>query len=232
MAYTTVTLATLQAQLEARWESVPFWSATDAQNALNEALRTWNLLTAQWKRTETIVTAANQVYYPLTSTLVYNLRAQFGSYPMTLSSLDDLDYGKPGWEGHTTTTSGQPTRPTLFTPVGLKNVAIWPADATGNTTLVIDGVRSTPTLVNAGDFVDLGREEHGAILGEALHISAFKEASQRFAATAQFHQQFLQAAAEKNPRIKASTFFRKAMGLDKQRFSTPMKAEAVPMPTR
>lgn len=228
MPYQQVTLATLQQELKDKWESVPFWTDPEATTYLNEALRCWNLLTGMWKRRETIVTVANQVWYPLTSTMVYDLRAQFSDYPMEPSSVTDLDNGRPNWEGETTVTAGVPTRPTIWAPAGLKLIAIWPADAVGGTTLVIDSVRQTPVLAAAGDFVDLGQAEHHALLGYALHIAAFKEGGVRFAATKTFYQQFIAAAGEQNTRLKASTFYRKAMGLDTGRFQRPTKVtEAV-----
>lgn len=224
MPYQQVTLATLQQDLKDKWESVPFWTDAQATSYLNESLRCWNMLTGQWKRRETIVTVANQVWYALTSTMVYNMRVDFSNFPLEISSVQDLDNGRPNWEGERTNSGGSvPTRPTIWAPAGLKLLAIWPADAVGGTTLVIDSVRQTPVLAAAGDFVDLGQTEHGAILGYALHIATFKIGGARHEATKSFYRSFLAAAGDLNSRLRASTFYRKAMGQDVGRFQRPIR---------
>lgn len=224
MPYQAVTLAQLQQQLKDRWESVAFWTDAEATTYINDALRWWNLFTAQWKRRVVITTVANQVWYSVPSTLIYDLRMDFTTTPMDVTSLTDLDNGRPGWEGETTATSGVPTVPTFFAPAGLNLFAIWPADAVGDRQLVVDGVRATPVLSAAGDFLDLGQEELTAILGEALHTAAFKEGGGRWQNTQPLHQAFLLAAADRNERFKASTYFRRAMGLDSNRSQRPTRA--------
>lgn len=230
MPYQAVTLAQLRQDLKDQWESVAFWNDADANSYLNEALRVWNLLTAQWKRRITITTTANTVWYSVPSTLVYNLRMDFSSFPMEVTSLFDLDNGQPNWEGETTSSGGNvPTRPVIFAPAGLNMFAIWPADAAGGNMLVVDGVRQTPVLTADADFVDLGQEEMNAILGYALHIGTFKEGGSRFGATQRFYQDFIRTAAEKNQRLKASTMYRRVMGLDNQRQQRPVKTPIVPV---
>jgi len=223
VAYQQVTWAQLRTMLQARVESSAFWSDTEALHAINEALRLWNLLTGMWKRRELITTVADQVYYSLTSTLVYSVRADFSTFPLEQDSLGSLDNGMPGWEGHTTATSGKPTRPAIWAPVGLKAIAIWPADHTGGNEIAIDGVRQTPVLSADTDYIDIGQAELQAILSYGLHYLAFKEGGQRFAATQKQYKEFILAAAEQNGRLKASTFFRRVMGLDQNRGFRPMR---------
>jgi hypothetical protein len=230
MSYQQVTLATLQTLLAARWEGTPFWDSTDATNAINEALREWNMLTGFWKERVTLTTVANQVWYSVPSTLVYQLRMDFGSYPMEITSLFDLDNGQPGWEGEVSGGADLPNRPMLFAPAGFNLFAIWPADSVGGTTLVIDSVARTPSLANAGDFVDIGQEELDALLGYALHVAAFKEGGQRFGATQSLYRNFVLAAARRNSQLNASVFFRNAMGYDDQRAERPTEVNVVPTP--
>jgi len=222
MAYDQVTLAELRTLLAERVESVPFWDASDETYALNEALKIWNMLTGYWKKRVIVDTVPGQHYYTVCSTMLYQLRMQWGSYPMDLSSWTDLDYGHANWEGETAGDPGVPDRPIVFAPVGLNRFAIWPADSSVNQ-IAVDSVRETPVLTASDDFVDIGQEELAAILGYALHYLAFKEGGSRFAATSMFYQQFMQAAAEKNGRLNASTFYRNAMGLDLNRNQFPMK---------
>lgn len=226
MAYQRTTLATLRLRLQERWESVPFWSNGEALWALNEALRKWNLYTGQWKTILPLATVANQVWYTLPSTLVLPFRAEWQSYPLTVSSLEDIDNFRSRWEGETTATGGiVPTRPKLIIPAGMSLIAIWPADSVGGSNMLLDGVRQTPTLAADTDFVDLGEEELHALLGEALCLAAFKEGGARFTACQRFHQEFLQAAAYKSGRLRASSVFRKMAGLDVARQQRPRAAQ-------
>lgn len=229
MPYQQITLAQLRQDLADTWEGVPFWTVIDANRALNEALLWWNLYTGQWRRLEIVPATANEHIYTLSSTLILPGRVHFSSYPMDITSVPALNNAHPGWRGETTATSGAPSRPTLWAPVGLTRIAVWPAPAAGAQSFVVDGVRETPLLIFDTDTVDLGQEEHLAILGEAQHVAAFKEGSQRWKATQLNHQEFLRAAARKNGRLYASTLFRKAMGLDdgrgRKRMERPEVAE-------
>ena len=63
MGYQRTTRATLRTRLKERWESVPFWTDAEANWAINESLRKWNLYVGQWKSTTTLLTVKNQVWY-------------------------------------------------------------------------------------------------------------------------------------------------------------------------
>lgn len=223
MAYQAVTLAEFRTQLKAKYESVPFWTDTEALHAINETLRWWNLLTGYWKKTQLQLTTANTLVYTFSSSFVYNMRVAFGSFPLELGSLNSMNTGRPGWQGEYTTTGGSvPTRPTIWIPLGLRSLAIWPRDATGGTNLVLDGTCITPVLSAATDYIDIAESEFDALLGEALVLLAAKEAGQRFESLKQYHTEFILAASEQNSRLSASAYFRRALGLDLNRGEKPM----------
>ncbi|KKN23511.1 hypothetical protein LCGC14_0904260 [marine sediment metagenome] len=224
MAHQQVTLATFRTALKATWESVPFWSDTEADRAINEALRWWNLFTGYWRKIETIMTVADQVFYSLSSTLILPARVNFSSFPMDIGSVFDLNQGRPNWRGETTTSGAPvPTRPTVWVPIGMKRIAIWPADAVGATTLVVDAIRDTPVLSADADFIDIGREEFSTLTGEALHVAAFKEGGNRWLSTQRFHTEFLRAALARNSMLNASDVFRKAAGIETHRSQYRMR---------
>jgi hypothetical protein len=226
VAHEQVTLADFRTSLQAAWESVPFWTDAEADRAINEALRWWNLFTGYWRKVETIPTTASTVFYGLSSTIILPARVNFSSYPMDVGSVFDMNQGRPAWRGETTTTGGVvPTRPAVWIPIGMKRIAIWPADAAGGTQLLVDSVRSTPTLSADGDYLDIGREELSALSGEALHIAAFKEGGNRWRTTQRFHQDFLKAALARNSMLSASDFFRKAAGIERHRSQFRMRRE-------
>lgn len=163
MAYLNTTLAQIRILLAEKWENVPFWTTPEADFAINEALRVWNMLTAQWKRRVVFtVDSADPVipWIQLPSTITFDLRVQWNDLPLGLTSLFDLDNGRPGWEGEINTMGGDvPDHPTLYAPVSSNIIAIWPTDVIVGNAIVVDGVRDTPKLTLPTDFVDIGEEE-------------------------------------------------------------------------
>lgn len=232
MPYQSLTRDVLRLRLREKWEKVPFWTDDEANFALNEALRMFNLWTGFWKRR--IAFSAPKPYahwISLPSSIVYGMRVEWGGFPLSPSSISDLNNLRPHWRGETTLMGGDiPSRPSCWAPAGVTLLAIWPADAVGCAEYVIDGVADTPVLSSDLDFLDLGEEELHALLGEALHICAFKESGPRFFATRAHHREFLQACARKNSRLKASAFYRRAMGLDRNRGAKPLESPALPLP--
>lgn len=231
MPYQAVTLATLRTRLQHRYGASAFWSNEEARLALNEALRYWNLFTGRWRTRVTLATTAGTVWYSVPSSLVVNAQMAFGESPMGFAALTGLDRARPNWEAETTATGGAvPTRPAVWSPAGWTRFAIWPADAVGGTTLVIDGVRATPTLVLDADFVDLGESEHHALIGYALHVLSFKRGGEFLRSTLPLYAHFLQALADQNDRLRATSFYRTAMLMARDRVLRPDRLPAGPLP--
>lgn len=226
MPFQRLTLAELQASLKASWDSSPFWTDAEATRYINHSLRFWNLLTGFWKRTVLIPTPAPaSPYISLPGSMTFGLQVTWGAtgQPLQLSGLFDLDMGRPRWEEETTTSGGAvPTVPTLWCPNGMKELVIWPQDATTGLPLVVDGVAATPVLAAAGDYVDIGDQDANAILDFALHVASFKRGQGAVAATGLRLQSFLQAATNQNSRLMYSAVFRKALGLDHVKGAKPI----------
>lgn len=223
MPHQQILLADLQTHLRNRWDNSGFWSATEEIFLLNEALRVWNVLTGMWKKRVTLPTVANQVYYSVPSSLVHSVKMTWNEYTLAPSSLHEMDMGRPGWEAHTTATGGSvPTRPTTWIRVGVNTFAIWPADATADNAIVIDGTMATPTLALPGDYINIGQEELAAIIDYAVHIAGFKGDRRRWQGTFEGYKRFLLAAAKKNHRLENSAMFRHAMQSDPERQQVPI----------
>lgn len=233
MVYTAVTLAELKVALAQRTDESVFWTPEEARLAINEALRDWNLMVGRWHRRLTLSTGAGTVEYSLGLTLIYGARVSVSQVPLTCTSLLELDLGRPTWRSETTASGGAvPTVPTLWAPVSLQRIAIWPATSgVGVNNLVVDGVANTPVLVEDADTVDLGEELHDPLLDYALHVVAFKEGGTRWQATREYFTTFLQLAAEENALLKASKPFRRFAGLDRRRDLQPTKAALALPPT-
>lgn len=218
MTIQNVTLATISGELRDRWERVPFWTEEEARRALNEALRTWNMLTGTWKRPVVLGLTELNPWISVPGAILQATRVSSLERPLGYSTLFDLDYGRPGWESEHTRTGGDvPIVPRKWAPAGLTIIAIWPAAADSCTTILLDGVADTPQLVDDSDFVDLEASAHNALIGEALHLASFKEGGQRWEGTMRYHREFLRAAADRNARLKSSVFFRRYLGRDFQR---------------
>jgi len=220
MPYTQVTLAQLRTRLQAKWDHVPFWTISEANWAINEVLQVYNLATGVWRRRASQTTVAGQVIYGVAAVLWTPCRMEFNGKSIAMSSLDDLDNGRPEWQSEATGDAGVPAEPTLWAPVGMTQFVIWPADSTGQNNLLTDGVLQTPVLLADADPIDLDESELDAVLGEALHIAAFKDPA-RFPRTAGWHQEFLATVAAHNGRLNASDLFRQAAGTDQKRATTP-----------
>lgn len=217
MAYQQLTRAQLRTRLEARVESVPFWTTPEANDAINEALQFWGLLTGRWKRREILTSTANTYELALPGALTYRMRVTFNGLPMSPTSRAELNDGRYRWRQETSADGGDvPNRPMLWAPVSLSLIYIWPMDAYGHNSFLLDGVSATPVLVTDGQYVDLGEEDVNVLLGYALHTLTFKLGGPRFAATMDLFKATLAAAAAENALITTSQMYRQVMGLDRR----------------
>lgn len=213
--YTETTLAELQAVMAARWDEVVFWTPEEARLALNEALRDWNLLTGRWRTRVTLAAPAATPDLTLPGVLTYAMRVTTATgLPLIPSSVFELDFGHPAWRQETAAV------PTLWAPLSLTQIAIWPACASASS-LLVDGVMQTPVLTLPTDPVDLGDEIQDVVCDMALHVAAFKEAGDRWRATRPYFEKFLQAAADENSLLKQNQAYRRWAGLDRRRDLQP-----------
>jgi hypothetical protein len=230
MPYQTRSLSSLQARLADRYEHVPFWTAEEARLAINEGLRIWNLLVAQWKGRVVVPTVANQVWYQTPAGILFPLRMDIGTTPLVQTTFYDMDLGEPNWEAETTATGGSvPGTVTLWIPAGFTLFAIWPADPTGALQLSVDGIVPAPILVLPTDFLDLGDEEVHVLLGYALHVLAFKVGGPVFTDTFPLYKAFIAHAAMKNDRLLQVKAFRQLLGIQSKQDSVPGKPSSVPL---
>lgn len=226
MAFIVRTLADLKADLAIKTDHSNAWSDDEYRLALNETLRDWNLLTGRWRRRVAYLMTSTTWEYDLGATLTYGMSVKVRGLPLHPCSIWDLDLGRPTWRTETTLSGGSvPTTPTIWAPVSLQQIVIWPAhggDAVIDA-LTVDGVSATPVLVEDPDFVDLGDEHLDVLMDYALHVLLFKQGGPLWQGTKPFFQAFLQAAAEENSRLKSNQKFRRAAGLNRRRDLQPTK---------
>lgn len=214
MPYQAITRAELRSRLQEFWESKPFWTADEANRAINEALRFWNLLTGRWQDTMTLTTTVNTSSYALPSSILYRTRVAWNGLPLSSDSRESFENGRPRWRAETMTSGGDvPTRPTLWAPISLRQIAIWPHDL-GHQSLEIDGVAATPVLGADGAFVNLSEADVSVLLGYGLHVVSLKKGGPYFAQTFKYFRAMLAAAGEENSLLTTSQVYRRVMGLD------------------
>lgn len=216
MAYASTTRATLRARLQDRYTGDPFWSAAEANDALNEALRQFNLYTGYWRGTATANTTINVPFVTVPGTLTYRTRVTRPGLALTRKSIVEAYRTMRNWRTQTTA-SGSPVPTTIrvWIPIGLSTIAIWPTDAIGGTTLTFEAVKLTPILAADGDFLDVGDEEVKLVLDEALYILSFKRPS-ILESMKPKHQSFLEGCLERNDQLRASSYYRRLLGLDQE----------------
>ena len=234
MAYTQVTRAAFRQlvrnQLGSGGLSSAFWRDDELNKIIQESLRFYNLLTAYWKTRAVISTTAATVWYSIPGVITSSMRVSFNGFPMRGSSMYSMDFGRSGWESESTTSGGDvPTRPKYFIIGALNKLAIWPADAAGANSLVLDGIAVTPILVNDSSLLDIGQEDMSHLLDLCQHVAAFKEGGLEFKASMESFKSFLEGAGQRNAILKRCATYRRWLGLDVGRQQRPLKipSEAV-----
>lgn len=207
MPYTAVTRAQLRAMLQPRYEDTPFWTAADANLALNHSLRVFNLLTSYWRRRIVVGNVPNDPLVPIPGTLAQQTAITWQGRTMTgVSVAELLLIETDSWQARTNNGGLTPTRPLFWAPVGLNLVQIYPAH-TAVGSLEVDGVRATPVLAADGDLVDIGPEELNTLLGYSLHVLAMKAGASFLDRTKPYLEQFVEACVEKNGRLKLTKWY-------------------------
>jgi len=228
MPYTTQTLAALRARLQRSYDSTPFWSDQEANDAINEALYFFNLYTGYWRGSATANTVASSPFVSVPGSLTYRARVTRAGKTLKRKSIVELYRQRRGWRTQTTASGGEvPTTIQEWAPIGLATIAIWPADAAGGTTLTFEAIRITPILTADGSLLDLGDEEIQILLDEALYVLAFKRPS-ILPTFRPRHLAFLAACVERNDQLRASSYFRQVLGLDQEQRLEPAKISATP----
>lgn len=139
-----------------------------------------------------------------------NLGSTTTTFPeksLTLSSINELDLGSPGWQGVR-------DDPQFYALMGTNLLALSPQPLTG--TISIEGISETPTLTNDSDYVMLGDEVLNRILDYAEHYCSFKEGVGEFDAQQTGFGLFIEAAGKRNGALLASALYREWMGRNRE----------------
>lgn len=206
MPYTATTRAQLRLLLQQRYDSTPFWTDTDANLALNQTLRTWNLLTSYWRQRIIVANVPNDPLVPIAGTLAQQTAITWQGLPMVGVSVAELNLLALNWWQARVGMANVPARPSVWAPVGLNLIAIYPAAIVVGS-LAVDGVRDTPVLTADGNYVDIGPEELDTLTGYALHVCAIKAGASFLERTKPYLEQFVEAAVKRNGLLKLTRWY-------------------------
>lgn len=225
MPYTRITRAELRLRLQERWDSSPWWTLDDANQALDDALLYWNALTGYWRRRQTLTIPANDPFGVIADTMVQNTSVSINGVPLTKGSLAGLSLSRPNWRRESVATAGCPSVPVIWAPVSLSVFVIWPATAV-DVTASVDGVRSTPRLTSDADFLDADDSVVSTFVGYALHLAALKAPAGVLERTAGYKDDFLLEAADRNQALRRTDWYKRIQSSSRQHLLQPVKRAA------
>jgi len=235
--YSNINLGQLRALLDNQLgQSAPaLWRTDEKNKILQDTLRWWNILTGYWKGPFTITTTASAPWYALPAPLagLSTIRVEFQSRSLRPATRYDMDHGRDGWEAETTASGGDvPTKPKYYVIGGTNLLGIWPADAAGNSALVVNSILTTPTPTLDSDAIDLAPELIDPLLSGAQALAVFKEGGVEAKLAGPLFTKFIEAAGDQCAVFKASAAYRRYMGIDYGRAKMPYRLPAAQIGAR
>lgn len=210
--YDRVTLGDIKQKLRERTGET-FWSDEEYTDAINEAIRCWQLMSGEWTRNiDFPANAALLNTYDVPKQICSLQRVSHANVGLTMSALPEMDSGAPGWEG----TSGTPT---YWMPAGVNIVDLTPYPTSG--TINFEGYEEAPIMYTNGDFINIGDEELSCLLGYALHYLSFKEGITESESTIPLLAKMVQAAGRRNSNFRALASYKRYMGIYREAVERP-----------
>ena len=209
MAYSTTTRATLRTRIRETLLN-NFWTDTELNLYINEALRVWNTLTGYFRTSASYtIPAATSTHSTSTATGSDGwiiLRLETTSIHLNPINLAEISSISPGWWSNTAGT------PSSWIPLGLNRFATDPQPSSG-LSHTIDYVRTAPLPTSDSSFIQIGEEDMLAIIDYVIFISKLKEGGDELAGAQSSLQNFLKQAAKYNSRLLQISSFRTLLGL-------------------
>jgi hypothetical protein len=172
------TLADLEQRVYSRLENNSvFYPQAEVDAAVNECLRVLNLHTGFLQNSVVITSEAGRVFYDIPYPMLFPIAVTLAGRQLKRSSLPSMALKFRDWTRHASSTFGPVAD---WMPLGIRKLAIHPADSTGGRELKIYGVIEPTVLVGATDAIIL-QDEYVDILEEyAAHIIQLKEGGKIF----------------------------------------------------
>jgi hypothetical protein len=216
-AYVTVTLTQFIANVRTNLGPAAFWTDDEIRQFINAGLRCWNSLTGFWSSSQNVPLVADHPYYALNGTLVFGARVELDGAVLQAGTVFGWDQQDPHW-------MSMRGRPEAWAPVGLGIIAVNPLPPSGGSILTVFGISVTPVLVNPGDFINLGQEDFNALSNYVTHTLQIKSGGAEFQSSMEDYKAFIQAAGVRCEKLRASTFYKRVMGLEADKQLKRMRA--------
>jgi hypothetical protein len=190
-----------------------FYNQSEYNNALNEALAVWQLLTGEWTAeysqaipADTDVVSVDTTAYPVPMGVI-RIRRAVGTattgtplYPMSLFEMDQETHQRPSADSGTVE---------HWAPLGYDSFVVHPPASTTQTVGIM--YLSADPRVNLDDttYIDLGDEEIQSIVEYAHWFLTFKEGmDEAFENTSPLKDLFLTAARLRNHKLRNTAPYR------------------------
>jgi hypothetical protein len=217
MAYARTSLGEFRSMMKERLGgNGVFWAEQEINEALNEALCVWQLLTGDFVLSRNQTLPAGQAVVELDTTQIPSMhvvRMRRGSttgsalFPISIFELDQ------GFYGRQSATSGTPE---YWAPFGVDRVLIYPPASTTQT-VNIQYYSADPRIgLSSSLYLDIGDEEIQALLNYAQWVLSFKEGlTEAFENVDPLKEIFLLAARLRNAKLRGTSLYKNYMGNDR-----------------
>lgn len=125
------------------------------------------------------------------------LGARINDIPAVVESITNGDFYDANWQGRT----GTPRTSIYY--AGLNMLALSPVPNFGLYSVTASVVRNMVLPVLETDYLQVGKDDLNAVIGEAQHIAMFKCGGEEFISTFPLHGDFLRHCAYYNAKLKA-----------------------------
>ncbi len=218
MAYARTTIATLRSILTERLGGqATFYTQTEIDQALNESLSVWQLLTGEYtaEYSQKIVEGAAVVVIDTTAApppmgviRIRGVDQQGGTsgsalYPISLFEMDQENFNR---------LSATSASPSDWAPLGYDSFVVHPPASTTQTVGIQYLSGDIRISIDGTDYIDLGDEEIQSIVQYSHWFLAFKEGlGEAFANVSPLRELFLLAARLRNQKLRNTAPYRDYM---------------------
>ena len=228
MAYARTTVATLRSILTERLGGQStFYTQTEIDQALNESLSVWQLLTGEYTAEHSQALAAGSDVISVDTTVapppagVIRIRAAHGTgtaaattgTALYTESLFEMDQETWNRQLYSSASSGTPLN---WAPLGYDRFVVHPPAATTQTVGIMYLSGDVRLSTDGTTYLDLGDEEIQKIVEYAHWFLAFKEGlKEAFENVSPLKDMFLTAARLRNQKLRNTAPYRDYMAMDR-----------------
>lgn len=202
------TLLNLRTQVYARLDgNTALYTAAEVDAAVNEAIRTLNLLTGFYQtRAEVSITSrSNRKFYQTPDGIIVPLGVYVDSLPLTKTTISRLTMEYPDWFGERSS-SNAPAM--LWAPMGLRTIVIYPPTHIAGQLITVTGIGEPPLLSSDSDTIPINDDLSDVLEDLAFHVLPLKVGGMEFQQQLPVYRGFLGRAKDvkrwvgyRNPRL-------------------------------